>query len=351
MGVAMLVGECGGLREVQMRMREDSKRSVWDWDRLQVVNLRGTAKVFPLDEDLEVQTLANLADHLSPKVYAISVDDDGLLTGASTDLEDDRSLFIAYLPLSMCPSLASCRTVLYSQLKEIDRIGPGVDLLSYKDESGVSQKVAFKFNPLQKRMRLQMAWDELHLLKSLPPHPNIVPFDCVVLDDGDVVPRVLGFTTKYIPGGTLKDPNVPFRFQWLQQLTQLVDFLNLELGIMHQDIAPRNLLFDLEANRILLFDFDRAAIGRKYLSQGRDDVSAVVFTLYEPITNDNHFTTIPHWERPIDLVQSMTDWIPTRKLDADVLTFRNYLSEWVATRKANGVQDMERYLNAPKRDL
>lgn len=75
-----------------------------------------------------------------------------------------------------------------------------------------------------------MAWDELHLLKSLPPHPNILPFDRVVLDDGDVDPRLLGYTTKYIPGETLENPKTPFRFEWLLQLIQVVDFLNLELA-------------------------------------------------------------------------------------------------------------------------
>jgi hypothetical protein len=28
-----------------------------------------------------------------------------------------------------------------------------------------------------------MAWDEVNILESLPPHPNILPFDRVVLED------------------------------------------------------------------------------------------------------------------------------------------------------------------------
>jgi len=130
-----------------------------------------------------------------------------------------------------------------------------------------------------------MAWDELNLFRRLPPHPNIVPFDRVVLEDMES--RVVGFTTKYIPGGTLDNPKAPFRFEWIQQLTQLVDFLNLELGIMHQDIAPRNLLIDPDTHKLLLFDFDWAACGKKGLLDGRDDVTGVIFTLYELITNDH----------------------------------------------------------------
>jgi serine/threonine protein kinase len=200
-------------------------------------------------------------------------------------------MFVPYLPFSAVESLAGCSTIQYSKLQELDRLGPGVDLSSYEDESGKPQKVAFKFNPWGKPRKLKMAWDELNLLKRLPPHPNIVPFDRIVLED--VESRVVGFTTKYIPDGTLHNPKVPFRFEWIQQLTQLVDFLNLELGIMHRDIAPRNLLIDPDAHKLLLFDFDWAACRNKGLLDGRDDATGVIFALYELITKNTHFTSIP----------------------------------------------------------
>ena len=187
-----------------------------------------------------------------------------------------------------------------------------------------------------------MAWDELNILKILPLHPNLVPFDRVVLDES----RVIGFTTKYIPGRTLANPGVLFRFEWLQQLTQLMDFLDLEYGIMHQDIAPRNLLIDPQTHKILLFDFDWAASGEKNLQGGRDDVSSVVFTLYELITNDTSFSDIAHWERNMDMVQSISESTSHRELDSEVSKFRNFLNEWVATRRSDVDGDMKRYLNA-----
>ncbi|TGJ88711.1 hypothetical protein E0Z10_g12 [Xylaria hypoxylon] len=209
----------------------------------------------------------------------------------------------------------------------------------------ILKRFAFKFNPIGKSRRLQMAWDELQLYKSLPPYPYIVPFDRVVLDDSES--RVIGFTTKYVTGGTLDNPKRPFRFEYLQQLTRLIDFLNLDLGVMHQDIAPRNVLVDPQTQRLLLFDFDWAANGEKGLREGRDDVSGLMFTLYELITGDTQFTLIPHWDRNIDMVQDISEWICKRELDSDVLTFRSFLNEWVATRRVrNG---MERYLNAPSR--
>ncbi|KOS42844.1 hypothetical protein ACN38_g6283 [Penicillium nordicum] len=314
--------------------------NVWDWDQLRWIKVKGTAKLFPPGEDVETSLLAQFADYLSPEVRAITVNDDGLLTGVSTDPEEDDTFFIGYLPLSLCQSLMGCSTVYFSQLQELDRLGPGVNLSSYD-----SQRVAFKFNPLGMIRRLHMSWNEMNLLSKLPPHPNIIPFDRIVLED--VQSRVIGFTTKYIPGGTLADanPKRPFRFEWLRQLTQLVDFLNLELGIMHQDIAPRNLLVDPETDDIILFDFDRAANGKEGLMDGRDDVSGVVFTLHEIVTNDTHFTSIPHWDRNIDMVQSI-EWACHRELDSDMSKFRNFLNEWVATRTDRAI---ERYLNAPNR--
>lgn len=320
--------------------------NVWDWDQLRIVKVKGTAKLFPPDEDREISVLAQFTDYLSPEVRAVEVDDNGLITTVSTDPEEDDTQFVAYLPLSTVDKcLGNCRTIQYSKLKELDRLAPGVDLSSYQDEFGIPQRVAFKFNPLDKPLRKQMAWDELNLLKNLPPHPNIVPFDRVVLEDEES--RVIGFTTKYIPGGTLDNPEILFRFEWMQQLTSLVDFLNLELGIRHQDIAPRNLLIDPETHEIRLFDFDWAAHENMRLSPDRDDISGVVFTIYEIITNDTRFTSIPHSDRSLDMVQSIQEWTCNRKMDANVSIFRNFLNEWIATRKSDS--DLERYLNAPRR--
>ncbi|TVY52485.1 Shaggy-related protein kinase theta [Lachnellula cervina] len=276
--------------------------NVWDWDQLRMVKLKGTSKIFPPDENHEIRILAQFVDCLSPEVRAVSINDDGLITGVSTDPEEDETIWVPYFRFATIPSLADCRTIQHSKLQELDRFGPNVDLSSYEDESGNPQTVAFKFNSWWKPVRMQMAWDELHLLKSLPPHPNLLRLNRVVLEY--VESRVIGFTTKYIPGGTLETRKAPFRFEWLQQLTQVVDYLNLDLGIMHQDLAPRNLLIDPDTHQLVLFDFNFAARGKDGLRDGHDDVSGVVFTLYELITNDAHFTTIAPWDRNIDMVQS-----------------------------------------------
>jgi hypothetical protein len=65
----------------------------------------------------------------------------------------------------------------------------------------------------------------------------------------------------------------------------VVDYLNLELGIVHQDIALRHLLIDSITNKIRLFDFDRAAP----ISQAkptRNDIAGVLFTRFRDHLND-----------------------------------------------------------------
>lgn len=313
--------------------------NIWDFDQLRWIKVKGTAQVFPPEKDLETSIFAQFADSLSPEIRAVTVNNDGLLTGVSTDPKEDDSLFVGYIPISICPSLAECSIIYFSQLRELDRLGPGVDLVSYDD-----QRLAFKFNPLAFPGCLSMFWKEMTILIKLPPHPNLMPFDRVVLED--VESRVIGFTTKFIPGGTLADADSkrPFRFEWLQQLIQLVDFLNLELGIMHQDIAPRNLLVHPETDKIILFDFGYVANRKEDLLVNRDDVSGVVFTLYEIVTKDTQHTKIPHWERNIDMVQNI-EWTCRGELDSDASKFRKFLNEWVAKRAE---MSTKQYFNTPR---
>ena len=110
-----------------------------------MVTIHDTAKRFPPEADAEVEIFAQYADLLSPTVRAITVDDDGLLVGISTDPKDDCTPFVPYFRYSTLDSLADCRTIRYSKLHELDRLAPGVDLSSYEDEAGNLQRVAFKF--------------------------------------------------------------------------------------------------------------------------------------------------------------------------------------------------------------
>ncbi|KAJ5710527.1 hypothetical protein N7488_004683 [Penicillium malachiteum] len=254
---------------------------VWDWDQLRMIKIKGTAKIFPPEENRKLE------------------------------IEDDTR-HAGHIPFSLCDSIVTCPTIKLSEIQSLDRLGPGVDLVLIPSEN---KKVVFEFNPLELSPRPEIAWKEVNILSKLPPHPNLIPFDRIVLED--IESRVIGFTTKYIPCQPLSiTSDRPFRLEWLQQLTQLVDLPNLDLGIMHQDIAPRT-----------------------YLLIQRQTRSSYLILTGPP--------TIPHWEKSIDMVQNI-GWECHCELDHDVSVFRAFLNEWIATR-SDKEKDMERFLNAPNR--
>lgn len=197
-------------------------------------------------------------------------------------------------------------------------------------------------------------WDEMNLWMRLSAHPNIVPFDRIVAEELDgSQDRIVGFTTLHITGGTLDaiDENPgdqrAFKLKWLLQLLNLIDDLNYKYGIQHQDIAPRKLLVDEAKDNILLFDFNNSArIGapKRHMNMGiqyfadRNDVKGVIFTMYELITRDEHFRSVPHRDQDVSSVLNMENWVkhPDVRLDEPVATYRAELDAWVLKRKERG---------------
>jgi len=176
----------------------------------------------------------------------------------------------------------------------------------------------------------------------LPRHPNIVPFDRIVVDE--LEGRVVGFTNNYIPGSNLEEnTSRVFRLKWLQQLIKVVDDLNLRYGIAHQDIAPRNLVVDESTDSIMLFDFNFAArINPSVASQesewyleDRNDVKGVLFTIYEIITRDSRLRSTPHEDQSLE--ELGLEWVkhPEVKLDHPVVSYQLMLQEWQERRARN----------------
>ncbi|KAK7439755.1 hypothetical protein Landi51_11024 [Colletotrichum acutatum] len=275
-------------------------------------------------EDLAVEILKSFIDTLPADVYAIKVSPQGNLISMSNDPEDDETSCVHYPPLEEIQRPEGIRTIIRSELKEINRLGPDTDLF------------------------IQRVWNELNLWMRLPRHPNIVPFDRLVVDE--LKGRVVGFTSVYIPGGTLEDnQSRVFKLRWFEQLTNVVDVLNLKHGIMHQDIATRNLLVDPSTDNLQLFDFNFSGrIGGPCYIETRNDVNGVIFTLYEIITRDDHFRQVPNEEQNPDDVQGLSRWPkhPEVQLDHPVSEYRSYLNRWVKKRREE--RGISVYTEAPE---
>jgi hypothetical protein len=314
--------------------------NILDWDQRRRYTVVGHTSVFEANEELALDVLKKYINHIDKAVHTIVIDDEGALVSTPSKPEEDYSSAVYYPSFVAAPSLEHSPIIELSRLEELKRLGPAVDSVSYTDEAGAQQMVVFKYGMIfQRRLRI---WRELHLLKSLPYHPNLIRLDRITLDDPHS--QVLEYTTPYVSGGTLEEtPQRGFRLSWLHQLTPVVHYLNLELGIVHQDIAARNILVDRESStsdteKIPLFDFDYGAyVGLSGCIPERNDVKGVIFTLYEIITRDYSHRRVPHIEQNPEAVLNLEEWPVNRNLDSSVTAFREHLNAWVKQRKA--IQD------------
>lgn len=200
-----------------------------DFDQRKWIAVSGPEKTLPEDTDA-IEILKRNTDRLGPDVHRITVNEKGDIISISTKIKHDETEFVHYPrydPQDM--TYAGRATLTRSQMVEVDRVVPTIDLVRYEDGPGKAKLAIFKYTVMWRRM--PQMWRELHIMMGLPRHEYIVPFSRIVLDDVD--PRILGFTIDFIPGGTFDDNKTrPFRFAWLQQLTSVVDDLNLKFGII-----------------------------------------------------------------------------------------------------------------------
>lgn len=317
---------------------------ILDWDQRRTITV--TMDEEQESEDIAVEHLKKHIDALGPDVYGIHLSQDGELISVSTKPEDDQTTCVYYPPLQDVQYPSHVKTVLRSDLLELDRLGLNVDLVSYlhvpSADVAESTMAAFKYYFLSQF--IYRRWHEMNLWMRLPAHPNLVPFDRLVLDE--LRGGVVGFTSLYIAGGTLAEDTLRvFKLEWLRQLISVVDDLNLKYGIAHQDISARNLVVDPKTDALMLFDFNFSGrIGyvglhnREY-GEERNDIKGVIFTLYEIITRDTHFRDVRHSEQNPADVQGLEEWVqhPNVKLDHPVSAYRAVLNDWVDKRQ-NGRQ-------------
>ncbi len=224
---------------------------------------------------------------------AIEIDQTGELLSCRTDRNEETTGVTDYLPLDdfQFPPAIAAQPLLRSDLTEHGRFMGPVDVVAYSESSSGGSPVG---HDKSKRYVFKYAnksavslWGEVQLLARLPPHPNMVLLDRVVVDEV-TRSQVVGFTMRYVAGGQTLDKSRPaFKLRWLRQLIQAVDDLNLKYGVIHQDIADRNLMIDPDTDSITLIDFNTAArVGVVRRGRSRD------FEGEDPSRDDGTLTRI-----------------------------------------------------------
>lgn len=190
--------------------------SVWfilDWDQRRTIAVSMDEE--QESEDVAIEHLKKHIDSLGPDVNAIQLSLDGELISVSTNPEDDEGTCVYYPPLQAIQRPDYVKTVLRSELLELDRLTPNVDLIMYPPCANARETTKAIFKYYFRLQFLQKVWHEMNLWMRLPPHANIVPFDRLVLDE--LHGHVVGFTTLYIPNGTLSEnKSRTFKLKWLQ---------------------------------------------------------------------------------------------------------------------------------------
>ncbi|ROV88644.1 hypothetical protein VMCG_10325 [Cytospora schulzeri] len=315
-----------------------------DWDQRRVVTV--FTSWAEQDDDFILDILARHIDDIPADAVLVSVSQEGDLLSCSSDVAEDRTMIPFYPSARDFP--AEVQRIKRSDLTEIDRLGIQTDLTTYKSERNPGQvkRVAFKY--YMNEPQVPIFWHELNCVLRIPKHPNIVPFDSLVIDTIDGEARVVGFTAPFIEGGTVQDNTErTFKLKYLKQLLEVIDYLNLKHGIVHGDICPWNLLINPDTDDLQIFDFNMAAKlgwegdtsdegqGAFAFDEHRNDVKCAVFTLYEVITRDLHYRHeyYPH-ELDTSMVLETDHWEkhPDVHLDADVPEYRRLLQGWLEER-------------------
>lgn len=131
----------------------------------------------------------------------VELDEQGVLVASSSNPLHTHA-WVPFYPLrTEFPRRVA--TLRREDLTEIDRLGLQVDLVTYSSQLGETRQAVFKY--YVSHASVAQWWHEANCVMRIPPHPNIVALDALVVDSIAAVDRVVGFTTPYIAGYTLKE--------------------------------------------------------------------------------------------------------------------------------------------------
>ena len=198
---------------IRLHSFKGSKWQVRDWDQRRTITVEAPTDEY--DEDYICNALGEFIDDLAADAVLVHLSPDGALASSSSDVHNDTS-WIPFYPLRIDfpPDTPTIRRV---DLTEVDRLGRMVDLAAYSPSPNDTRLVVFKYNIID--INIPIFWHEANCVMRIPQHPNIVPFEALVVDVVNGIERVVGFALHYVPGGTVwEDKERVFKLKHFKQL-------------------------------------------------------------------------------------------------------------------------------------
>lgn len=189
---------------------------ITDWDERRTISVETSREEPGNDDGFFTNVIAKYIDTLPADAVTIKVSPDGELLSTSCNTDEDDTRVPTYF--SRSDYSQEMHTVRRPELTELERLAIQTDLVTYGPDQ---RMVVFKYYIAPHSF--VAIWHEAHCLSRIPAHPHIVSFDSLVVDSaGGGEDKVVGFTTKFIPGGTIRD-NVSrvFKLKYLRQLLEV----------------------------------------------------------------------------------------------------------------------------------
>lgn len=192
-----------------------------DWDQRRVLSVSTGDE--EKDEAFVFEALDAVIDDLPRDTTQILVSNGFELLRCSSDTRCDWTEIPFYPSLDQFPP--GVPTIRRNELTEVQRLGPQVDHVMYQSPSSPNntKHAVFKYY-FQYEKSIPYVWHDANCTLRLPPHPNLVVFDRLVVDSADDSgpDAVIGFTTRFVAGATLGDDNSRvFKLKYLTQLLQV----------------------------------------------------------------------------------------------------------------------------------
>ncbi len=294
------------------------------------------------DEDTAIQILSRCVDCLDDSIQTIEVEQDGSLT-FTTEEAVGKFSFPVY-------GGEPKDVVSESALDLVDRLDWSVNLVRLKgrQDSEAESKQLFVYKRTLIPQRIQRCANEIQILKGVSGREDFIQLHKVVTEGDSLC--VVGFTTHYIPGRSLLDYNLSFRFSWLDDITKAIDHLNFVLGVIHNDVAAHNILIDSRTDTPKIIDFDRSFTrsttgydvfceksgALMKLSEETDTVS-VICAIYEALTKDRS-----HGSHDSSKIEEMPSWapiMPIEEVEGGIDAYIEHLNKWVHKRRSTRFQN------------